>query len=209
VARRLAEVEESRARIVTAGYQERRRLERDLHDGAQQRLVSIGLALRHIQGELPAPSRAVGELDATVAELAEAINELRELARGVRPALLDDGLGAALRELASRSALRTSVEATEERFPDHLETAAYFVASEALANAVKHAEASYVTVTAARQNGSLVVSIHDNGIGGAQPAEGSGLGGMTDRVAALGGSLSVDSPLGQGTMVAVELPCGS
>ena len=209
VARRLAEVEQSRARIVTAGYQERRRLERDLHDGAQQRLVSIGLALRHIQGQLPGTSREAGELDATVAELAEAIKELRELARGVRPARLDDGLGAALRELASRSTLRTRVEATEERFEDHLETAAYFVASEALANATKHAQASHVTVTAGRQNGSLLVCVRDDGVGGACPAEGSGLGGMTDRVAALGGSLSVDSPAGHGTVVTVELPCES
>src|SRR5947207_54146 len=209
VARRLAEVEQSRARIVAAGYEERRRLERDLHDGAQQRLVSIGLALRHIQGQLPAPSREAGELDATVAELGEAIKELRELARGVRPARLDDGLGAALRALASRSALRITVEATEERFQDHLETAAYFVASEALANAAKHAQASQVTVTAARRNGSLLVCVRDDGVGGASPAEGSGLGGMTDRVAALGGSLRVDSPPGQGTVVTVELPCES
>src|SRR5580765_2588114 len=114
VARRLAEVEQSRERFVTAGYEERRRLERDLHDGAQQRLISIGLALRHIQGQLPASSREAGELDAAVAELGEAIKELRELARGVRPARLDDGLGAALRELASRSASGTMVEATEE-----------------------------------------------------------------------------------------------
>jgi signal transduction histidine kinase len=209
VARRLAEVEQSRERIVTAGYEERRRLERDLHDGAQQRLISIGLALRHIQGQLPAPSREAGELDAAVAELGEAIKELRELARGVRPARLDDGLGAALRELASRSTLRTMVEATDERFHDHLETAAYFVASEALANAAKHAHASQVTVTATRQNGSLLVSVRDNGVGGARPAEGSGLGGITDRVTALGGSLSVDSPPGHGTVVTVELPCES
>src|SRR5436190_2665891 len=209
VARRLAEVEESRARIVTAGYEERRRLERDLHDGAQQRLVSIGLALRHIHGQLPTPSREAGELDATVAELGEAIKELRELARGVRPARLDDGLGAALRELAARSALLTTVEATEERFQDHVETAAYFVASETLANAAKHAQASQVTVTAARRNGSLLVCVRDDGVGGACPTEGSGLGGMTDRVAALGGSLSVDSPPGQGTVVTVELPCES
>lgn len=209
VARRLAEVEQSRERIVTAGYEERRRLERDLHDGAQQRLVSIGLALRHIQGQLPAPSQHAAELDATVMELGEAIKELRELARGVRPARLDDGLGAALRELASRSALRTTVDATEERFQDHLETAAYFVASEALANAAKHAQASQVSVTATRQNGSLQVCVRDDGVGGARPAEGTGLGGMTDRVAALGGSLSVDSPPGQGTVVTVELPCES
>ena len=105
VRRRLAEVEESRARIVTAGYEERRRLERDLHDGAQQRLVSIGLALRHVQGQLPTPSRQADELNTTVEQVSDAIEELRELARGVRPAGLDDGLSPALRELASRSSL--------------------------------------------------------------------------------------------------------
>jgi signal transduction histidine kinase len=209
VRRRLAEVEESRARIVTAGYEERRRLERDLHDGAQQRLVSIGLALRHVQGRLPAPSREAQELDATVAELSDAIEELRELARGVRPASLDDGLATALRELASRSPLRTRVEATNERFEDRLETAAYFVASEALTNAAKHASASEVTVSAARQNGRLVVRIRDDGTGGAVPSAGSGLAGMTDRVAALGGSLTVESRPGGGTLVIAELPCES
>lgn len=209
VRRQLAEVEESRARIVTAGYEERRRLERDLHDGAQQRLVSIGLALRHLQGQLPAASPEAGVLDSTVAELARAIDELRELARGVRPAGLDDGLACALRELASRSRLRTSVEATEERFEDRLETAAYFVASEALTNAAKYARASHVAVSAARQNGSLVVAVRDDGVGGAVPSEGSGLAGITDRVAALGGSVTVSSPPGQGTVVTTELPCGS
>jgi signal transduction histidine kinase len=209
VRRRLAEVEESRARIVTAGYEERRRLERDLHDGAQQRLVSIGLALRHVQGQLPAPSREAVELDATVDELTGAIEELRELARGVRPASIDGGLGPALRELASRAPLPTRVEATEERFDDRLETAAYFVASEALTNAVKHAKASEVTLSAARRNGSLVLGVRDDGVGGAHTSEGSGLGGMTDRVAALGGSLSVESPPGGGTVITAELPCES
>ena len=209
VRRRLAEVEESRARIVTAGYDERRLLERDLHDGAQQRLVSIGLALRHVQSSLPAASEQARELNATVAEVSDAIEELRELARGVRPAGLDDGLAPALRELASRSPLRTQVDATDERFDDRLETAAYFVASEALANAAKHARASLVTLSAARRNGSLVVSVRDDGVGGARPADGSGLVGMTDRVSALGGSLAVASPQGEGTMVTAELPCGS
>jgi signal transduction histidine kinase len=209
VRRRLAEVEESRARIVTAGYEERRRLERDLHDGAQQRLVSIGLALRHVQGQLPTPSPEAAELNATVEEVSDAIEELRELARGVRPAGLDDGLSPALRELASRSPLQTKVEATEERFEDKLETAAYFVASEALANAAKHAHASHVALSAARQNGQLVICIRDDGVGGAIPSEGSGLTGMTDRVAALGGSLCVESPAGHGTVVTAELPCES
>jgi signal transduction histidine kinase len=207
VRRRLADVEDSRARIVIAGYEERRHLERDLHDGAQQRLVSIGLALRHVQGQLPGASREAAELDAAVAELTDAIEELRELARGVRPAGLDDGLAAALRALAARSPLRTTVEATNERFDDRLETAAYFVVSEALTNTIKHAHASRVTVTAAQRNGTLVVSVRDDGAGGAGSSGGSGLVGMSDRVAALGGRLRVESEPAAGTLVTAELPC--
>ncbi len=209
VRRRLAEVEQSRARIVTVGDEERRRLERDLHDGAQQRLVSLGLALRDIQSRVPEGSDAALELDATVDALAEAIGELRELARGVRPAGLDDGLAAALRELAARSSLRTHVEATDERFDDSIETAAYFVCSEALANTTKHARASEVSVRAARRNGSLTVRIRDDGIGGASLAGGSGLLGLSDRVAALGGTVTIESAPGKGTTVVAELPCGS
>ncbi|HEY6550981.1 MAG TPA: ATP-binding protein, partial [Solirubrobacterales bacterium] len=134
---------------------------------------------------------------------------LRELARGVRPAALDEGLAAALQALASRSPLQISVEATGERFEERFETAAYFVASEALANAAKHAGASRVSVTAQRRNGSLVVSVRDDGVGGAVASPGSGLAGITDRVAALGGSVSVASPSGSGTEVTAELPCGS
>jgi signal transduction histidine kinase len=205
VRRQLAEVEASRARIVTAGYAERRRLERDIHDGAQQRLVSIGLALRHLQHRLPDPA----PIDAVVLEVARAIEELRELARGVRPAGLDDGLGHALRELAARSQLRTRIDVTAERFEDRIETAAYFVASEALANAAKHAQAATVAVAATRRNGSLIVRVHDDGVGGAEPSAGSGLAGITDRIAALGGSVSVTSPPGEGTLIVAELPCGS
>jgi signal transduction histidine kinase len=208
VRRQLAEVEESRERIVTAGYEERRRLERDLHDGAQQRLVSIGLALRHLQGQLPVEAEQAEILDSTVGEVSRAIAELRELARGVRPAGLDDGLAAALQGLASRSRLRIKVEATGERFEERFETAAYFVASEALANAAKHANASQVAVTARHHNGGLVVSVADDGVGGAVPSPGSGLAGISDRVAALGGSVTVASPAGEGTVVTVELPCG-
>lgn len=210
VRRRLAEVEESRARIVTAGYEERRRLERDLHDGAQQRLVSIGLAIRHVQGRLGAGGDEIAaQLDETVMEVTRAIEELRELARGVRPACLDDGLGPALRELASRAPLRTEVAATSERFAEQIEAAAYFVASEALTNSVKHAQATRATVSAERNNGNLVLRIVDDGIGGASAAERSGLAGITDRVAALGGSVSVSSPPGRGTAVVAELPCAS
>ncbi len=208
VRRQLAEVEESRARIVTAGYEERRRLERDLHDGAQQRLVSIGLAIRHVQARLPSASPEAGDLDGAVAEVGRAIEELRELARGIRPAGLDDGLAPALRGLALRSPLPTTVDATEERFEDHVETAAYFVASEALANAAKHARASLATVDVASRSGTLVLTVTDDGGGGALASAGSGLAGITDRVAALGGTLRVVSPAGAGTVVTAELPCG-
>lgn len=209
VRRRLAEVEESRARIVTVGDEERRRLERDPHDGAQQRLVSLGLSLRDIQSRLPEGSDAARELDATVDELADAIGELRELARGVRPAGLDDGIAAALRELAARSSLRTHVEATDERFDDGIETADYFVCSEAMANTTKHARATEVSVSAARRNGTLTVRIRDDGVGGASLAAGSGLLGLSDRVAALGGTVTIESAPGGGTTVTAELPCAS
>ncbi len=210
VAHRLAEVEQSRARIVTAGYEERRRIERDLHDGAQQRLVSIGLGLRNVQGRLPAGDVAVHEsLDLAVAGLAEAIEDLRELARGVRPACLDDGLAPALRELAERSPLPTEVRATAERFDEGIEAAAYFVASEALTNSAKYAQASRVLVTAERRNGTLVLSVSDDGVGGAAPSDRSGLAGISDRVTALGGKVSVTSAPGSGTDVRAELPCES
>ena len=208
--RQLDEVEASRARIVAAGYEERRRIERDLHDGAQQRLLSVGLTLRHAQHELGADSNGVGGiLDGAVVEIGDAIAELRELARGVHPSQLDDGLASALKELATRASLLVSVEATEDRFPRALEAAAYFVASEGLTNAVKHARASRVAVSAARANGSLVVSITDDGVGGAAPARGSGLAGLADRVHAQGGRLRLESAPGMGTSLTVELPCGS
>jgi signal transduction histidine kinase len=208
--RQLDEVEASRARIVAAGYEERRRIERDLHDGAQQRLVSVGLTLRHAHHELGAGSNGIGGiLDGAVAEIGDAIAELRELARGVRPSQLDDGLASALGELAGRTALSVNVEATAERFPSALEAAAYFVASEGLTNAVKHAHASSVAVSAARENGSLVISITDDGVGGAAPAPGSGLAGLADRVHAQGGTLRLDSTPGMGTRLTVELPCAS
>jgi signal transduction histidine kinase len=208
VRRQLAQVEESRARLVAATNEERRRLERDLHDGAQQRLVSIGLELRHLQHQMTLGSDGAGEsLDLVVDGLAEAIDELRELARGVRPATLDEGLEPALRELAARASMPTEVIATEERFDSNLEAAAYFVASEALANSIKHSHGSRVVVEAARRNGSLVLSISDDGTGGASPTSGSGLAGLEDRVAALGGRLELRSEKGTGTCVIAELPC--
>ncbi len=208
--RQLAEVEASRARIVSAGYEERRRIERDLHDGAQQRLVSIGLALRHAQHELGAPAHEANRiLDLTVDEVGLALDELRELARGVRPSQLDHGLAAALRELAARAPLAVEVKADGERLAPDLEAAAYFIASEGLTNAVKHAQASRVRLCAERVNGNLVVSVSDDGVGGAAAAGGSGLRGLSDRVAAHGGTLAVDSPAGQGTTLVAELPCAS
>jgi signal transduction histidine kinase len=187
VRRQLAEVEESRTRIVAATQDERRRLERNLHDGAQQHLVSIGLELRHLQHEMPAPSEARESLDSVVDGLGEAIE--------------------ALRELGSRASMPTEVIATKERFDGQLEAAAYFVASEALANSIKHSGGSRIFVEAERMNGNLVLSISDDGKGGASPETGSGLAGLADRVAALGGRLDLQSPKGSGTCIRAELPC--
>jgi signal transduction histidine kinase len=208
--RQLAEVEASRARIVAAGNEERRRIERDLHDGAQQRLVSIGLALRHAQHELrmPSPERASHTLDGALAEVAVAIDELRELAHGLPPAQLDAGLGPAFRELARRAPVLVEVQVPRERFDRGLETAAYFIACEGLTNAVKHAKATRIALSAGQKNGTLVVSVEDDGAGGAAPIPGSGLSGLCDRVAALGGTLRIDSDRGAGTTLTAELPCG-
>jgi signal transduction histidine kinase len=209
--RQLAEVEASRARIVSAGYEERRRIERDLHDGAQQRLVSIGLELRHAQHELdPAANGTAEALDAAVEEITHAITDLRELARGVRPAQLDEGLLSALSELASRAPLPVEVNVCAERFPEDLEAAAYFIASEALTNAIKHAEASKVTLSVQRLDEALVLEVADDGVGGAGDAPGgSGLAGLSDRAAAHGGMLALESQPGEGTKVRAVLPCAS
>jgi signal transduction histidine kinase len=207
--RQLAEVEASRARIVAAGYEERRQLERDLHDGAQQRLVTVGLSLRHLQHHLPPSANGLGAgLDDAVAEVGAAIDELRELARGVRPALLDEGIGPALRQLADRCPVPVELDSTEDRLEPDVEATAYFVVSEALTNAVKHGRATRVLVRAEHAAGRLTISVADDGCGGAEAAPGSGLSGLSDRVAAHGGVLRVTSPPGAGTTVAAELPCG-
>jgi signal transduction histidine kinase len=206
----LAEVEASRARIVEAGYEERRRLERDLHDGAQQRLVSLGVRVRRLQLSLPREAQILSPaLDQFVAEVGDAIADLRRIAAGVRPARLDEGLAAALRDLALTSPVPVVVEASGERAPASVEAAAYFVACEALTNAVKHGSPSKVTVRAVQDNGTLHVSVADDGVGGAILRRGSGLAGLRDRVAAHGGTLEIVSPRGSGTRVEVAIPCGS
>jgi signal transduction histidine kinase len=206
----LAEVAASRTRIVEAGYEERRRLERDLHDGAQQRLVSLGVQLRRLQMTLPREAQVLSaSLDQIVDEVGAAIGDLRQIAAGVRPARLDDGLAAALRDLARTSPVQVEVEAPRERVAASVEAAAYFVACEAVTNAVKHASPSKVAVRAFRENGTLHVSVHDDGVGGAVVRRGSGLAGLRDRVAAHGGTLTIESPRGGGTHLEVDIPCES
>lgn len=209
--RQLAAVEQSRARILEAGDRERRRMERDLHDGAQQRLVSIGLVLRNVQHQLQqAPPELVSStLDAAVTEISGTIEDLRELTHGLPPSQLDSGLALAFRELARRAPLPVDVTVPDERFNPGVEAAAYFISCEGLTNAVKHAHATRVGLTARRLNGSLVISVADDGNGGAIPGAGSGLSGLADRVAALGGRLTIQSDPGAGTTLTAELPCGS
>jgi signal transduction histidine kinase len=206
----LAEVEASRARIVEAGYEERRRLERDLHDGAQQRLVSLGVQIRRIQHTLPREAGILAPaLDQIVREIGSAVRDLRQIAAGVRPARLDDGLAVALADLARSTPVPVEIDASVERAPASVEAAAYFVACEAVTNAVRHASASKIALHAARRNGSLVVTVADDGIGGATARRGSGLAGLRDRVAAHGGTLEIASPRGGGTRIEVAIPCES
>ncbi len=205
---RLEELAASRARIVTAGDTERRRLERNLHDGAQQRLVSLSLTLRvalaKLDSDVPA-ARAV--LADACDEVALAVDELRELARGLHPAVLSDrGLRAAVETLASRAPVLVEIaDIPAERLPEQVEAAAYYVIAEALTNVAKYAHASTVRVRVAANDASVVVEVSDDGVGGADPATGSGLRGLADRVEALGGSLDVVSPAGAGTSLRAEI----
>jgi PAS domain S-box-containing protein len=203
------ELRSSRARLVQAGDAERRRLERNLHDGAQQRLVSLSLALRLAQAKLKTNADdAGGLLEAASVELAQALEELRELARGIHPAVLSDrGLGAALEALAGRAPLPVDVRTPAERLPPQVEAAAYYVVSEALTNVAKYAQASTVDVRVTRLNGRAVVEVADDGVGGADPVRGSGLRGLADRVEALDGRLHVESVRGRGTLIRAEIPC--
>jgi signal transduction histidine kinase len=208
---RLDDLRASRARIVAAGDDERRRLERNLHDGAQQRLVSLSVALSLAQAWLARdPDAASAALTAARADLDEAVTELRELAHGIPPALLTDrGLAAALAGLARRAPMPVDVDATSERLPGPVEAAAYYLIAEAVTNATKHACATRVSVTVARDGDHVQVDVVDDGVGGADLVGGSGLRGLRDRVEALDGHLSVTSPPRRGTRITVRLPCPS
>jgi PAS domain S-box-containing protein len=206
---RLEELGASRARIVTAGDVERRRLERNLHDGAQQRLVTLSLSLRVALAQLDSdPAAARTALADAGDELALALDELRELARGLHPAVLSDrGLRAAVETLAGRAPLPVEIaDIPDERLPEPVEAAAYYLIAEALTNVTKYAHASTVRVRVAADDASVVVEVSDDGVGGADPATGTGLRGLADRVEALGGSLEVVSPAGAGTSLRAEIP---
>jgi signal transduction histidine kinase len=204
-----SELAASRRRIVAASDESRRSIERNLHDGTQQRLVSLGLAVRAAEASLP-PERGDlrDQLSGVATGLVAAVEDLQEISRGIHPAILSKGgLGPALQALAHRSAIPVDLDiATDVRLAEPIEVAAYFVASEALANAAKHSQASRIDVSLEQRERSLLLSVRDDGIGGADPARGSGLIGLTDRVEALGGVIRVSSRPGKGTQIAAELP---
>jgi signal transduction histidine kinase len=204
-----SELAASRRRIVAASDATRRRIERDLHDGTQQRLVSLGLAVRAAEANLPPEREDLrAQLSGVATGLVAAVEDLQEISRGIHPAILSKGgLGPALRALAHRSAIPVDLDiATDMRLGEPIEVAAYFVASEALANAAKHSDASRIDVSLEQRDGRLLLSVRDDGIGGADAARGSGLVGLTDRVEALGGSIRVSSRPRKGTQIAVEMP---
>jgi signal transduction histidine kinase len=208
---KIEELRRSRERMLRIGLEERRRLERDLHDGAQQRLVSMALSIRMARARLNEDPLVADQLLATAGEeLDSALGELRELARGIHPAVLTDrGLGTALETLANRAPVPVELaELPDERLPEAVELAAYFVVAEALTNVAKYAEASHATVEIARENGRLMVEVADDGVGGADPENGSGLRGLADRIAVLEGRLEIDSERGRGTTIRAQIPCG-
>jgi signal transduction histidine kinase len=206
----MEELRASRARLVEAGDAARRRLERDLHDGAQSRLVALALLLRSARTRASDNPDVAELLDQAQLELRTSLSELRELARGIHPAVLSErGLEPALQSLVSRAPVPVTVVTDgEERLPRPVENAAYFVVSEALANVAKYANATEASVTVQRANGHVTVEVTDDGVGGADAANGSGLRGLSDRVAALDGTLSLDRPAGRGTRLRAEIPCG-
>jgi signal transduction histidine kinase len=204
-----AELMASRARIVAAADETRRRIERDLHDGTQQQLVSLVLDIRAVQAAVPPQS---AELEGGLARIAERVtsvfDQVREISHGIHPAILSEqGLSPALKALARRSAVPVDLDLRSgRRLPDHVEVAAYYAVSEALANVAKHARASAVHVELDTPDTVMRLAIRDDGIGGADPAKGSGLTGLRDRIEAVGGTLGVTSPAGHGTTLLIEIP---
>ncbi|WP_328996078.1 histidine kinase [Kribbella sp. NBC_01245] len=204
-----AELKASRSRIVASADETRRRIERDLHDGAQQRLVSLALRLRAAQAAVPPElDELSANLDSITDELTRALEDLREMARGIHPTILaEGGLGPALKTLARRSSIPVELNVRmQERLPERVEVTAYYVLSEALANAAKHASAAVIHVQVDTTDGVMRLAVSDDGAGGADPARGSGLVGLKDRVEAAGGELTIHSPPGKGTRLVVELP---
>jgi signal transduction histidine kinase len=207
--RLLDQVAASRARIVTASDETRRRIERNLHDGAQQRLVSVGLRLRTLESSVPHDKGEIrAELEGIAGEMTGVIDELREISRGIYPAALSRaGLGSAIRTLARRSPIPIDLDIrTEARLSESVQAAGYYVVAEAMTNATKHASAAEVRITLEDRDGVLRISVQDDGIGGADPARGSGLTGLRDRVEALGGRLEITTAPGAGTLLVAEIP---
>jgi signal transduction histidine kinase len=207
---RLEELRGSRVRVIEAGQKERQRLERNLHDGAQQRLVALSLELTMLKKHLDADPEASSRIEHARGEIATSLQELRDIARGLHPAVVSGhGLEVALESLAARAPVpvRLNVE-LEDRLPEQLEVAAYYLVSESLANIGKHAQASSASIDVRRDNGQVVIEIVDDGIGGADTEAGSGLRGLADRVEALDGRLRIWTPRGQGTRLRAEIPCG-
>jgi signal transduction histidine kinase len=205
----LEEVRASRARIVEAGDLERRRVERDLHDGAQQRLVALSLELRLARNALgdDADPAVRSRLDRAAEEAQAALVELRDLAVGIHPLILtESGLEAAVESLADRTPVQVTIDIGPERYASTVEGAAYFIIAEALTNVAKYAKAKTATVRAAGRGNELRIEVADDGIGGADPGSGSGLRGLVDRLAALDGTMTIDSPLGGGTRISAQIP---
>jgi signal transduction histidine kinase len=205
---KMEELRASRARVVQAGDAARRKLERDLHDGAQSRLVALALSLRSARRRADGDPQLEQLLDHSIQELQLGLQELRELARGIHPAVLTErGLEPALQSLVARAPVPVTVDAPGgDRLPGPVESAAYFVVSEGLANVAKYSRATHASVMVERVNGRVTVEVADDGVGGADAANGSGLRGLSDRVAALDGKLSLDSPAGRGTRLRAEIP---
>jgi signal transduction histidine kinase len=207
---RLEELRGSRARVIAAGQKERQRLERNLHDGAQQRLIALSLQLSLLEKKVGDDAGLREELDTARREIALSLDELRDVARGIHPAVLTGhGLSVAVESLAARAPLPVRLEIEiDGRLPEAVEVAAYYVVSESLANVAKHAQATAARISLAKPGDDVVVEVVDDGVGGADTERGSGLRGLADRVEALGGRLRVWTPLGGGTRVQAEIPCG-